>query len=571
MNFYKSIKKSREKYVDTLARLYEYSTATFTNRPFLKLLDSDCFYTFGDFKKKCDGISKILSQYGVAAGDKVACFSQSMPNWAVAMFSTVPFGRIFVPILPDSSSNELENIINHSETKVLFVSQRCRAKVTDALMDKLTLVIDLDTFEFIKKDDESFTCDGRVAQPMPDDIACIIYTSGTTGKAKGVVLSHRNLSMNAKAAFHCYKCTEKDVFLSILPMAHTYELSIGFLYPMYVGASVHYISKAPTASVLIKAMNEVHPTVTLSVPLIIEKVYKSSVVPTIQKSRLLTWMDQHMHKLMCRIICGKLKKTFGGKLGFFGIGGAKLDPTVEKFLKDGKFPYAIGYGATEVAPLISHAVGRQTYPGSIGVPVFGVEMKLHNLNQETGEGEIVVRGDAVMLGYYKDPDRTRAAFTEDGWYRTNDLASIDEKGRYFIRGRLNNMILGPSGENIYPEEIENVLAKVEGVNESIVLERQGKLVALVNIDDKFIDWNQEGEDKFFDNLEARKKAILSYVNKHVNKTSNISEVEVMKEPFQKTATQKIRRFPYRFARGVSRTTSSEESAASVDANTKKDK
>lgn len=564
MNIYKTIRASRESYIDSLARLYEYSTGAFAKRKFLNLLDTDTSYTYGEFKTRCDGISKLLSQYGIGAGDKVAVLSPSQPNWAVAMFSCVPFGRIFVPILPDSSESEVTNILTHSETKAIFVSRKMERKISEKCREQLSLIIAIEDFEVLMQKDDHFTCDGRVVFPTPDDIATIIYTSGTTGNAKGVVLSHRNLTECAKSSFHAQKCHRWDVWLSVLPLAHTYELAIGLLYPMYVGASVNYLSKPLATSVLMAAMKEVKPTIILSVPLIIEKVYKASVVPTIKRSRFLSWMDRRFHKFTAHLICNKLVKTFGGKLKFFGIGGAKLDVGVERFLKDGGFPYAIGYGCTETAPLICAATVKKSFPGSIGVPVHGMEAKLYNVDPKTGEGEIVARGTHVMLGYYKDPARTRAAFTPDGWYRTNDLATQDEKGRFFIKGRLNNMILGASGENIYPEEIEHVISDVAGVNESVVLERNGKLIALVQLDEKIINWDQAGEDKFFDTLDSYKKTILDYVNKNVSKSSKVSEVEVMEKPFEKTATQKIRRFLYKNAKGVSRDTTKEESAASVE-------
>ena len=546
MNFiYKKILKLRERYIDTLAKLYEYSTLIYEKNKLSVMLDSDMSYTYGSFKKKCDEISRRLSRYGIGAGDKVAILSQNMPNWTVAMFSLVPFGRISVPILPDSSENEVTNILNHSGSKAIFISKRLLPKLSKECSDKMDLVIDIETFEIIKRNDDAFTCDGKTAQPNPDDIATIIYTSGTTGNAKGVMLSHRNLCQNIIASLHAHKCTEKDVWLSILPMAHTYELSIGVLYPIFVGACVYYIQKPPTPTVLLSAMKTVRPTVMLSVPLIIEKIYKNSVIPTIRRSRVLRWMRKHTPSLLCRLIGMKLKATFGGRLKFFGIGGSKLDIKVEEFLKKAKFPYAIGYGLTETAPLICNAGVKYTKPGSTGVAAYGVTVRLLNVNPETGEGEIVCKGDNVMLGYYKDPERTRSVFTDDGWFRTNDLATVDEKGRYYIKGRLSNMILGPSGENIYPEEIESVINNMDDVNESIVLERNGRLVALVQFNDNIINWNQEGEDQFFEKLQARKEAIMNYVNRHVNKSSKINDVEVVKGPFEKTATQKIRRFKYR--------------------------
>ena len=546
IQLYKRMKRMREKYVDTLAKLYEYATTVYSKNQYTQWYDTkEGGYTYHDFKMKCDGISKILTQYGIGARDKVAILSQSMPNWSVAFFSTVTFGRIAIPILPDSSENEVTNILNHSESKVMFVSQRLISKLSKESLAKLTLVIDMDTFEIIKADDEKFTCDGKATVPTPEDIAAIIYTSGTTGSAKGVVLSHRNLASNVITCYHSCKRGEKDRWLSILPMAHTLEMTLSMLYPMYCGATVYYLPKPPVASLLLKAMKIVKPTTILSVPLIIEKVYRNSVLPTIKKSRTLTWMNEHMNKLMCRIIGMKLKKTFGGCVSFFGIGGAKLDPEVEAFLLKAKFPYAIGYGLTETSPLLGYAMHGWRAVGTLGYPVYNVQLKLHDINPETGEGEIVAKGPNVMLGYYKDPQRTKSVFTEDGWFRTNDLAIQDEKGRFYIKGRRNNMILGPSGENIYPEEIESVINNVEGVTESIVVERNGRLVALIQLDDNMIEWDKESEDKIYEKLDKYKLKLLSLVNRNVNKTSQVSSVEVMKEPFEKTATQKIRRFKYK--------------------------
>ncbi len=550
MKFYKKSNSFRESYIDTLGKLYDYSTIRYANNRVSKVIDTDKEYTYAGFKAQCDSLSKQLTQFGIGASDKVAILSQNMPEWTVAFFATVPFGRIAIPILPESSANEVTNILNHSESKVLFVSRKLLPNVSRECIEKLTLVIDIETFEIIKQDNDKFTCDGKVAMPMPDDIATIIYTSGTTGNAKGVVLSHRNLTSCVASCFHAQPRNEKDRWLSILPMSHTLELTLGVLYPMYVGACVYYMSKPPVPALLLKAIQAVKPTTMLSVPLIIEKIYRSSIVPTIKKSRVLSWMNTHMNLLMCKIIGLKLKKTFGGHLSFFGIGGAKLDTEVETFLLRAGFPYAVGYGLTETSPLLSFTVGKTRAPGSIGYTVKNVELRLDNINPETGEGEIVAKGPNVMLGYYKDPERTRKAFTADGWFRTNDLACIDEKGRYYIKGRLSNMILGSSGENIYPEEIEQVINGIDDVDESIIVPRDGKLVALVTFNENVIDWNQEGEDEFFRKIEEYKARILGIVNKNVNRTSKVSAVQILREPFEKTATRKIRRFKYLHKEGL---------------------
>ena len=551
-NPYKAWRKYRvrENYCNTLRKVFDYSTTNYSRRIAFQYVDGGQQYSYADFRTKTERLSQRMSRFGIKHGDRVAIFSQNMPNWVVAFFSATAFGRVAVPILPDSSEHELTNILNHSESKVIFISKRMMPKLSEECKQKLTLIIDIETFEFLKKDKEDFKCNGWVKDPQPDDLACIIYTSGTTGKAKGVMLSHRNLSSNLAAAFKAKPAFKKDRFLSILPAAHAYEMSVSTLYSFYVGATCYTLQKPPTPTILLAAMKKIRPTIVCSVPLIIEKVVKNSVLPTIQKSRVLSWADRKIPRILHWFIGKRMVSTFGGKLEFFGIGGAKLDPLVEQFLIDCKFPYAVGYGLTETAPLVCNVmVDKKKHLGSIGVATYKVDIRLDNVNPANGEGEIVVRGDNVMLGYYKDPERTLQVLDDEGWFHTNDIATMDEQGNYYIKGRLNNTILGPSGENIYPEEIEQVINNFEGVEESLVMERDGKLVALVKFTDNAIDWNQAVEDKWFEELEARKKAILDWVNKKVGKNSKIGEVDAMKEPFEKTATQKIRRFKYKNSHG----------------------
>ncbi len=542
--------RSRENECTTLRKVFDYATTNYAKRVAYQYVDGGQSYTYADFRTKTERLSQRMSRFGIKHGDRVAIFSQNMPNWVVAFFSATAFGRVAVPVLPDSSENELTNILNHSESKVIFISRRMMPKLSEECKQRLTLIIDIETFEFLKKDKEDFKCNGWVKDPAPDDLACIIYTSGTTGKAKGVMLSHRNLSSNLAAAFKAKPAFKKDRFLSILPAAHAYEMSVSTLYSFYVGATCYTLQKPPTPTILLAAMKKVRPTIVCSVPLIIEKVVKNSVLPTIQKSRILSWADKHIPRILRWFIGRRMVSTFGGKLQFFGIGGAKLDPEVEKFLIECKFPYAVGYGLTETAPLVCNVmVDKKKHLGSIGPASYKVDIRLDNMNPDNGEGEIVVRGNNVMLGYYKDPERTLQVLDDEGWFHTNDVATMDEQGNYYIKGRLNNTILGPSGENIYPEEIEQVINNIEGVEESLVMERDGKLVALVKFTDNAINWDQATEDKWFEELEARKKAILEWVNKKVGKNSKIGEVDAMKEPFEKTATQKIRRFKYKNSRG----------------------
>lgn len=536
------ISERREKYLVTLKTLFDYSTERFADRKAF-VMDNGLEYTFGQFREKVEEVSSMLSDYGLGAGNKVAILSQGTPNWSVALFSLVAYGRISVPILPDASETEISNILSHSETRAIFVSERMMSHLNEEIREKLDLIISIDTLKVVKG--SLSTARGAECIPDKEDLATIIYTSGTTGTAKGVMLSHKNFCASIKSADVIHHCYPTDVWLSVLPIAHTYECSFGLLLPIYSGGCVHYISKPPTPTILLEALKTIRPTTMLTVPLIIEKIYRGNVLPTIKKSPVLKWMFLHAKPILFAIVGRKLRKMFGGKLRFYGIGGAKLNTEVEKFLKMAHFPYAIGYGLTETSPLLCGANPKQTKVGSTGKAVYGVTLKLINTNPETGEGEIVAKGDNVMMGYYKNPEATANVFTKDGWFRTNDLAYVDKEGRYYIKGRLSNMILGPSGENIYPEEIEKVINNMEEVEESIVMERNGRLVALVQFKQEILDWFDEESIEAVERMKILKEKILNDVNKQMRKFSRINSVEVQKEPFKKTATRKIKRFLYK--------------------------
>ena len=529
----------------TLADVLDYSAAVNRNRIVSDYVDGGCSYTFTQFRDKCLQLSGTLSTFGINADDKVAILSENMPNWAIAFFAITASGRIAVPMLPELSPNEVENILSHSDAKAIFVSSKQLPKISQETLSRLHLVIDIRSLEFIKAEDDRYTCDGRGKVPEPIDIAAIIYTSGTTGNAKGVMLSHRNFCHNILTAWHAHKVhRRKDVFLSILPLAHTYEMSIGMLYPFSTGCPVYYIQKPPTPTILSQALLKIRPTTILSVPLIIEKVIRGKIFPTIASSKYLRYLKKHFPRILYFLVGKKVKQQFGGRVRFFGVGGSKLDKEVEQFLRNIKFPYAIGYGLTETAPLICDAGPKRTHLGSTGTASFEVNVRLADVNPETGQGELQVKGPNVMLGYYKDYQRTKAVFTDDGWMRTGDIATVDKKGRYSILGRSGSVIIGASGENIYPEEIESVINNIQDVNESLVISRSGQLVALVQFNEGAVDWNLEGQEKFLENIEKRKKEIMEFVNSKVSHFLKIKDVEVMKEPFSKTATHKIRRFLY---------------------------
>ena len=383
-----------------------------------------------------------------------------------------------------------------------------------------------------------------------DDLLSIIYTSGTTGKSKGVMLTHKNIVWDAEHGGLIHQITCNDRFLSLLPLSHTYENTIGLIYPVMYGASVHYIKKLPTPSVLIPVLQMIKPTVMLTVPLIIEKIYKKQIEPKFSKSLFirLLYGVLPIRLFLNRVAGKKLMKTFGGQLIFFGIGGAKLDSKVEKFLHEAKFPYSIGFGLTETAPLVAGAGPKVTRLNTIGPTMPGDDIKINQPDRKTGQGEIWVKGPNVMKGYYKEPALTKEVITEDGWFKTGDLGLFDKKGYLAFKGRLKNMIVSASGENIYPEEIESVINNFRNVVESLVIQRKGKLVALVRLNMEELEAQYQAfrdqADLYNEKLDDLLAELQLYVNSHVNKFSQVQVVLIQPEPFQRTPTQKIKRFLY---------------------------
>lgn len=534
----------------SLRTLFEESCSRYGNNPFLYYING-AGYNYAEFHSKVLETDRMLASYGIGKSALVGIVSQNMPNWGTAYFATSAFGRIAVPLLPDFSESEIRHILKHSESKALFVSRKLLPKISEKTYDRLSLIVCLDDFSIIKG-----TACGNPEPSVPEedihpeDLAAIIYTSGTTGSSKGVMLTHKNLCANLHSCQDLRPSYSWDVWLSLLPLSHTLESSLCLMLPMLAGASVYYIEKAPTPTVLMNALATVRPTTILSVPLIIEKIYKSAVLPQFMKSKVLSALYKipPFRKLLNRAAGKKLMEKFGGRIRFFGIGGARLDPNVEKFLLEAKFPYAIGYGLTETSPLLAGATPELVKLGSTGPVVSGVTMTLLDKNPETGVGEIAVKGDNVMQGYYKNPEATKAAFTEDGWFKTRDLGMFDKKGWLYIKGRSSTTIIGPSGENIYPEEVESVINSHEMVNESVVTTRKGHLTALVHFDSEKLKAFLEAKDEFKrstqEKLEALKKEVLEYVNQKVSKFSKISEINEQPEEFEKTATRKIKRFLY---------------------------
>lgn len=534
----------------TLKSLIDYSTTHFSGNTAVSFVEGNATMKYAELGAKINEMAGLLYSFGLQPGDNVALYCQNMPNWVVAYFAVVARGLVIVPILPDFTRAEVENVLLHSESKVLFVSDRLKSKTDGLELPDLKAKILVDDFSIIQ---------GEITAAKPEnlndievkeeDIAAIIYTSGTTGRSKGVVLTQKNITFVAMQSYTVFPINEHDIFLSFLPLSHTYENSIGMLYPLMYGASIYYLEKPPTAASLTPAMGKIKPTMMLSVPLIMEKLYKSQIQAKFAKSKFtrMIYKTSLFRVLIHRIAGKKLYQTFGGRLKFFGIGGAKLDSRVERFLKEARFPYAIGYGLTETAPLLAGAAPHQTKLQSTGYAMEGVELKINEPDKK-GVGEIWAKGPNVMVGYYKNPEATEEVLTADGWFRTGDFGKFDSKKRLFIRGRMKNTIVGASGENIYPEDIESVINNTQYVVESLVVEEDGYLVAKVILDLEAIEKNLSHLKSVFEEKKEKyvewKQHFTKELNAKLNRASQINRVDIMDEPFEKTASQKIKRFLY---------------------------
>lgn len=536
--------------INTLYELVGNSVEKFASKVAFSMFEGEQV-TYAEAGRRIARVKEILTGAGLQSGDKVALLSSNMPNWGVCYFAVTTAGMVAVPILPDFSGEELDMIVEHSEAKALLVSDKLFTKLSKRTIERLNVVIRTKNLGVISRRVKG---EGSVRVPRPEDLAAIIYTSGTTSKPKGVMLTHAALCSQVTISSSIFPVNGEDTFLSVLPLSHTYECSIGMIYPFSMGARVVYLDRPPTASALMPALREVRPTVMLIVPLIIEKIYRHQVLAKFNSNTF--WRTLYRvgftRRYLNRAAGRKLMKLFGGRLRFLGIGGAKLDGGAEKFLLEARVPYAIGYGLTETAPLLAGAAPSMVRLGSTGPHAPGVTLRLENINPDTRQGEVVALTPSVMQGYFKNPEATSEVFTPDGWFRTGDLGEFDKDGWLYIKGRLKNMIVGPGGENIYPEDIETVLNSHVCIADSIVTEQEGRLVALVHfngdqIDAMVDDWREEWEthkEAWEARTEQLKKEIMDFVNAKVNKFSRISEVVEEKDDFIKTPTHKIKRFLY---------------------------
>ncbi len=556
----------------TLKALFDYSTKTYADRPAVQFVDADPI-TYAQLAQNVEVLQEMLRTYGIKPGDRVALYSENMPNWSAIYFAVTTMGAVIVPILPDFHTSEAMHIAIHAECKAAFISQKLFEVMLDETQPpEMNLLVITDNLNILKKLSTPSAVDKvlkkggeQLSKAMEklgkenkedeesiideEDLAAIIYTSGTTGSSKGVMLSHKNLVFDATASQKVVDIFSTDRFLSVLPLAHTYECTVGMIIPLLNGASIYYIQKPPTPTILIKAMATVKPTFMLTVPLIIEKIYKNKILPNFQKNIIIKtlysipWVRKKLN-----IIAGKkLMETFGGNIRFFGIGGAGVSPTVEKFLREAKFPYCIGYGLTETAPFLAGTTPDKTKYKAIGPVIPGAEFQLRDLDKK-GTGTLWAKGPNVMMGYYKDPEKTAEVIDENGWFNTEDIGYIDKDGYFFMSGRAKNIIVGPSGENIYPEQIEATINAHNLVADSLVFDDNGTLSTRIHLDydllDELLGVSQKSETKMHEKVEKILEEIKSDVNEKVSSFSRIKKVIEQKEPFIKTPTKKIKRYLY---------------------------
>ncbi len=526
-------------------------------------IDSETKYTYAQLAEQIERLHTTFEALGIREGDKIALCGRNCANWGVTFLAIETYKAIAVSILPDFTGDGIHNLVNHSEAVLLFVGPNVKKKISATEMPNLKGIVFMDDFSLFYAANEEVekaygAVDALFKNKFPngvqqsdvhyptdniDDLALINYTSGTTSAPKGVMLTHLNLSGNVE--FACQRIPHRpgDKVLSMLPVAHMFGLMFEFLYQVCDGAETYFLTKAPTPSTLMKAFAQVHPFMILTVPLVIEKIVKKSVLPTINKPIMkVLWHTPGIKNIIRKKVNDKLMAAFGGQLRYLIIGGAALNQEVEQCLKDIKFIYCVGYGMTECGPLISYEDWFNFAFHSCGKGIPQCQVRVDSEDPQHKEGELQVHGVNVMKGYYKNEEATKAVFTEDGWMRTGDLGIIDKDGNIFIKGRSKNMILGPSGQNIYPEEIEDKLNALPGVVESVVVDRQGKLVALVYPDNS-ADGKKllHGATTFNDLMEANRKEL----NKLLPQYSQVAAIELVATEFEKTPKRSIKRFMYK--------------------------
>lgn len=539
-----------DKMVRACAQSYGTLTALTTyNKP-------ETAIAYNQLEDMANDVALQLIRKGLPKGGKAAILSESCPNWGLSYFAINKAGAVAVPVLPNFSKTEVEKILEHSEAQYVFVNAANAAKVVDSKakviriedmaqipvceMKKLATCKFADLIgtsllgtDSLKRKDQKML---EERAPKEDDIASIIYTSGTTGTPKGVMLTNKNLVWNAVTCSTPFiKIHRGWSALSILPLSHVYEFTIGLLLLLINGCTITYLGKAPSTNTLMPALKGVRPHIVLSVPLLIEKVYRRALAPKFKEGTTLAKFagNRLTSRFVYNMVGRKVIKTFGGRLRFFGVGGSKLDPEVEAFLDKINFPYALGYGLTETSPFIAGCGPKDHVVGTLGAPIEGLDVRI-----APEDGEIQLKGPSIMKGYYKMPELTKETFTEDGYFRTGDLGAFED-GRLVIKGRSKSMILGSGGENIYPDNIESLINAQDFVVESLVVPDDRSLTAMVRLDIKALN-------KTFKDIDIQDflEKIRSEVNQKLASFSRIHRIKLQETPFERTPTEKIKRYLY---------------------------
>ena len=529
------------------------------NDPALTDYNENHEYTFGELAEQMLRLQELFRTLGIRPGDKIALCGRNCANWAVVYLAIAAYEGVCVSILQDFKAEDIAHLLEHSDSELLFVGPYVWKELQEQPMPKgVKAAISLEDFHTLYNakgidvpTQETIDAAFKAKYPYglqpedihfaadPEKLSLINYTSGSTGSPKGVMLNGRSISNNIEVGIKILPVDPGQRLVSMLPLAHMFGQVCELLYPLSCGTHIYFLTKSPTPSILLKALKEVQPYLVVTVPLVIEKIYKKNLDPTLSKRIIRAfWYTPIIGNILRARVKSALKSAFGGRLRYFICGGAAMNPVVEKCLMDIHFPLSIGYGMTECGPLIGGNPPKYFKARSGGVPVMNMDVKIDNPN-EAGIGEILVKGENVMMGYYKNPEATKAAFTEDGWMRTGDLGRLDRKRNIYLKGRNKTMILGASGQNIYPEEIEDKLNNQEAVGESLVIEREGKLVALVFPD--------EAQTKRMSLEEIQKimRANLEKLNSLIPSYSKVSNIEVQQEPFEKTPKKSIKRFLYK--------------------------
>lgn len=519
---------------------------------------------YHDVARKIEKLHILFEHSGVKKGDKIALCGRNSAHWAVAFFATLTYGAVAVPIQNEFKPEQIYNIVNHSESKLLFVGDYVAKEIDPNEMPTLEGIVNLPDYSLMLSRSEKLTYarehlneifgrrfprafrseDVCYHEDQAEELAIINYTSGTTGFSKGVMLPYRAIWGNLDFCLDVLGSRIKNgsSILSILPMAHMYGMAVEFIFPFVHGCHLFFLTRLPSPAIIAQAFADIHPAIVISVPLVVEKIIRKMVFPKIQNNKVrLLWNMPVINKKVKERICQLVMQAFGGNAYEVMTGGAALNQEIEAFLKSIDFPITSGYGATECAPLITYSDWHDFQPGSCGTPVSHMEVKILSNDPENIPGEIVARGTNVMLGYYKNEEATREALDEEGWYHTGDLGTMSADGHVFIRGRIKNMLLGANGQNVYPEEIEDKLNSMAMVTESLIVQRGDKLVALVFPDFEEAQSMNFNESDIVSVMEQNRKEL----NEQLPPFCNLSAIEIRKEEFQKTPKKSIKRYLYK--------------------------